>query len=125
MMSFYKRFLKGIFAVYKIQISINLSLLRVAERLPLRFFKIISMSKMTLQLITAFILTISGIVMLFMGLWIAPVGEIHNSVLVAFGEISTFAGALFGVDYTYKYHIKKNYVKKGDFKDGTDTSKIE
>lgn len=83
------------------------------------------MSKMTLQLITAFILTISGIVMLFMGLWIAPVGEIHNSVLVAFGELSTFAGALFGVDYTYKYHIKKNYVKKGDLKDGTDTSKIE
>lgn len=124
-MSFYKKLFKGIFAVYKIQISINLSLPRVAERLPLRSLKIISMSKMTLQLITAFILTISGIVMLFMGLWIAPVGEIHNSVLVAFGELSTFAGALFGVDYTYKYHIKKNYVKKGDLKDGTDTSKIE
>ena len=31
--------------------------------------------------------------------------EIDNSVLVAFGEISTFAGALFGVDYSYKLKI--------------------
>ena len=29
----------------------------------------------------------------------------YNSVLVAFGEISTFAGALFGVDYSYKLKI--------------------
>ena len=37
-----------------------------------------------------------------------PQGLIDNSVLVAFGEISTFAGALFGVDYTYKFKIKNN-----------------
>ena len=34
--------------------------------------------------------------------WIPPQGEIDPSVLVAFGETSTFAGALFGVDYKYK-----------------------
>lgn len=39
----------------------------------------------------------------FCGFWVAPTGEIHNSVLVAYGEISTFAGALFGVDYTYRF----------------------
>ena len=38
--------------------------------------------------------------------WIDPQGLIDNSVLVAFGEISTFAGALFGVDYSYKLKIK-------------------
>ena len=32
---------------------------------------------------------------------------IHNSVLIGFGEVSTFAGALFGVDYKYKE--KRNY----------------
>ena len=33
-------------------------------------------------------------------------GEIDPSVLVAFGETSTFAGALFGVDYRYRRKIE-------------------
>lgn len=60
-------------------------------------------SRMTVQLVCACLMTVSGLVLIFMGLWIAPRGEIHNSVLVAFGEIITFAGALFGVDYSYRY----------------------
>lgn len=55
-----------------------------------------------MQLYIAVILTLSGITLLFMGFLVPPEGEIHSSVLVAFGEISTFAGALFGVDYRYK-----------------------
>ena len=70
--------------------------------------------RMTVQLVTACILTLSGIVMLFMGLWIAPIGEIHNSVLVAFGEVSTFAGALFGVDYTYKIRERHHIIRRED-----------
>ena len=58
--------------------------------------------------IIAILLTLSGIVLLFSGFWIDPQGLIDNSVLVAFGEISTFAGALFGVDYTYKFKINDN-----------------
>jgi hypothetical protein len=57
---------------------------------------------MKLQLISAVLLVIAGLTLLFTGFWCEPVGEIHNSVLVAFGEVSTFAGALFGVDYSYK-----------------------
>lgn len=56
----------------------------------------------------AILLTLSGIVLLFSGFWINPEGLIDSSVLVAFGEISTFAGALFGVDYTYKLKINEN-----------------
>lgn len=56
----------------------------------------------------AILLTLSGIVLLFSGFWINPEGLIDSSVLVAFGEISTFAGALFGVDYTYKLKINDN-----------------
>lgn len=66
------------------------------------------MKRLTVQLITAILLTLSGIALLFSGFWIDPQGLIDNSVLVAFGEISTFAGALFGVDYTYKFKIKSN-----------------
>ena len=67
---------------------------------------------LTGQLITAFVLTLSGIILLFMGFWIHPTGEIHNSVLVAFGEVSTFAGALFGVDYSYKFKYNKTHEKE-------------
>jgi hypothetical protein len=50
----------------------------------------------------AILLTMSGIGLLFSGFWIDPAGEIDSSVLVAFGETCTFAGALFGVDYSYR-----------------------
>lgn len=59
-----------------------------------------------LQLAMAILLSVSGIVLLFCGFWIAPTGEISGSVLVAFGEVSTFSGALFGVDYSYRIKNK-------------------
>ena len=62
--------------------------------------------KLSIQLITAAILAIGGLVLLFCGVFIAPQGEVHESILVGFGEVATFAGALFGIDYVYK--------KKGD-----------
>ena len=55
-----------------------------------------------LQLISAFILSIGGLILLFCGIFIDPQGQIHESLLVAFGETATFAGALFGIDYVYK-----------------------
>lgn len=63
----------------------------------------------TLQLLTALLLTIAGVILLFSGFYVDPTGEIDNSVLIGFGEISTFAGTLFGVDYSYK--IKYGEIK--------------
>ena len=63
--------------------------------------------KLNIQLITAAVLSVGGIVLLFIGTFIAPEGEIHESLLVGFGEVATFSGALFGIDYTYKYKNKK------------------
>lgn len=60
------------------------------------------MKRMNVQLVMAVLLCAASLILIFSGFWVAPTGEIHNSVLVAFGEISTFAGALFGVDYSYK-----------------------
>ena len=59
--------------------------------------------KIDLQLIAAFILSTGGLILLFCGVFIDPQGEIHSSLLVAFGETATFAGALFGIDYVYKH----------------------
>ena len=63
--------------------------------------------RLSVQLWMAVFLTVAGVVMLFCGFWVVPVGEINNSVLVAYGEVSTFAGALFGVDYSYKVKFKR------------------
>lgn len=65
--------------------------------------------KLTLQLIMGCILCIAGLTLLFVGCFIPPKGEIHSSVLVAFGEVCTFSGALIGVDYHYKF---KEYLEK-------------
>lgn len=70
--------------------------------------------KFRTQLFTAFILVIVGCGLLIAGIAIAPVGIIHQSVLVAFGECCTFSGALFGVDYHYKHLYNKNKKEKND-----------
>ena len=41
--------------------------------------------------------------MLVTGFVLPPLAEIHHSVLIAFGEILTFAGSLIGIDYKYRY----------------------
>ena len=62
--------------------------------------------KLSIQLLTAAILAIGGLVLLFCGVYIAPQGEIHESLLVGFGELATFSGAIMGVDYSYKFKQK-------------------
>ena len=55
--------------------------------------------KPILQLMSAIFLIVIGCGLLITGFIIPLYGEIHNSVLIAFGEILTFAGALFGIDF--------------------------
>lgn len=65
--------------------------------------------KHTLQLLCAIFLVCVGVGLAIAGFITPPLGEIHSSVLVMFGEILTFAGSLMGVDYKYKY---KEMVRK-------------
>lgn len=58
---------------------------------------------LTHQLILASVLVVAGLTLLFLGFLFPPQGEIHDSVLIAYGEVSTFAGSLVGVDYHYRY----------------------
>ena len=59
--------------------------------------------KKNIQLITALTLVAFGCVLLITGFLCPPLGEIHHSVLIAFGEILTFSGSLIGIDYKYRY----------------------
>ena len=65
------------------------------------------MKERIIQLITAAVLSIGGLALLFTGVLIEPQGQIHETLLVAFGEVATFAGSIMGIDYYYK--IKNNY----------------
>lgn len=61
--------------------------------------------KNTAQFWAGAVVIAAGLVLLFMGALLPPGGEIHPSLLVGFGEVATFAGALMGVDYHYKFRI--------------------
>ena len=56
-----------------------------------------------IQLTLSVTLCVFGCVLLVTGFICPPMGEIHHSVLIAFGEILTFSGSLIGIDYHYKY----------------------
>lgn len=62
-------------------------------------------TKMTIQLWVGIAAVLAGLVLLFLGFYAVPLGEISPSVLTAFGEVATFSGALIGVDYRYKYKM--------------------
>jgi len=55
-----------------------------------------------MQLICAVAMIVLGTGLIIAAFVVPPPGEIHSSVLVAFGETLTFAGSLFGIDYRYK-----------------------
>lgn len=49
----------------------------------------------------------AGLALLFMGFWVVPVGEVDHTILIAFGEILTFVGALFGIEYATKERYRR------------------
>lgn len=65
-------------------------------------------TQLVVQLVLAICLVIFGCVLVVTAFFVPPTGEIHPSVLTAFGEILTFAGAVIGVDYSYKKVELKN-----------------
>lgn len=70
-------------------------------------------SKLNSRLVVATILTVVGCGLLIAGFIVPPLGIIDSSVLVAFGETSTFVGAVLGIDYNYKYQIYKSRIVNG------------
>ena len=65
------------------------------------------MNEHRVQLRAALGLIVVGAGLLIAGFMVSPTGQVHNSVLVAFGEILTFAGSIFGIDYKYRINTKE------------------
>ena len=55
-----------------------------------------------IQLFIATVATVCGICRIAVAILLPPAGYIDPTVLTAYGETLTFAGALIGVDYHYK-----------------------
>lgn len=70
-------------------------------------------TKLNLRLVIAAFLTLIGSGLLIAGFTVPPLGIIDSSILVAFGETSTFVAAILGIDYNYKYQIYKNKIISG------------
>lgn len=60
-----------------------------------------------LQIWSALLLMVGGVVLLFLGFFSTPKGEIHFSVMSTSGELFTFASVLLGLDYHYSHLLHK------------------
>ena len=49
----------------------------------------------------AVVTMLAGLTLLFIGLFIPPEGEIHGSVLTAFGSVCIFVASLLGISFHY------------------------
>ena len=54
------------------------------------------------QLTVSTLLVLFGVILISVSFLVPPTGVIDPTVLTAFGEILTFAGALIGIDAKYK-----------------------
>ena len=54
------------------------------------------------QLLLAISMASFGAILILTAFFVPPLGMIDASVLTAFGEILTFAGAVLGIDYKYR-----------------------
>lgn len=70
-------------------------------------------NKLRIQLVVACFMCFVGVSLLIAGFVVPPIGIIDHSVLIAVGEILTFVGSLFGIDYNYKYKMFSESKKDG------------
>lgn len=72
--------------------------------------KIDKITKDRIQFDASLLVLLSGIALVFVALFLEPVGIIHYSVLSAFGMLLTFVGAVWNLDikYTFKTEEMRN-----------------
>jgi len=58
--------------------------------------------KQSYQIILSVTLVLFGVLLITVAFFVPPTGVIDPTVLTAFGEILTFAGAIIGIDYRHQ-----------------------
>lgn len=73
--------------------------------------------KETIQFIASLVLLVIGVVLVFLGFYAVPIGEIHYTVITVFGMFLTFVGAIWQIDVKYEFktqQLMKNMRKSED-----------
>lgn len=70
-----------------------------------------------IKFISSIMLLVAGVVLIFISIYLPPIGEIHTSVLTVIGEILTFVGAVFGIGEYSAIQIAKINNKTEDKKE--------
>jgi len=63
--------------------------------------------KEVIQYTICVVCILGAMVMSFLALYIAPAGEIHNSVLWICGQVLVFVGSIFGINSLHRVNMKK------------------
>lgn len=69
--------------------------------------KIDKITKDRIQFDASLLVLLSGIALVFVALFLEPVGIIHYSVLSAFGMLLTFVGAVWNLDIKYTFKTEE------------------
>ena len=69
--------------------------------------KIDKITKDRIQFDASLLVLLSGIALVFVALFLEPVGIIHYSVLSAFGMLLTFVGAVWHLDIKYTFKTEE------------------
>ena len=70
-----------------------------------------------IKFISSIVLLIAGVVLIFISIYLPPVGSISTSVITVIGEIFTFVGAIFGIGEYTTIQIAKINSKSEDKKE--------
>ena len=70
-----------------------------------------------IKFISSIVLLVVGAVLIFISIYLPPIGQIHTSVLTVIGEIFTFVGAIFGIGEYAAIQIAKINNKAEDKKE--------
>ena len=61
---------------------------------------------------TAIVLLLAGIILAFLGFYMPPEGQIHDSVLWLFAQCLIYAGSVFGLQLYVRHKISEQLINK-------------
>ena len=64
-------------------------------------------TKEGLQFVFSIIVLLAGITMVFLSLYIQPIGIIHYTVITVLGMLLSFVGAVWNIDLKYNFKTKE------------------
>ena len=72
-------------------------------------------NKETIQFYASLVVLLAGIALVFISLFLQPVGVIHYTVITVFGMFLTFVGAVWQIDVKYSFKTKElERIARGD-----------